>query len=100
MLQFFRIFSIASECSLQCSVLFPDSFLVSVFVGAAAAATTLVTVPKKKAFKVCATCGKSRKKDRVMLFTCSTCMKVFYCSPECQKSDWKKHKPTHPPKRK
>ena len=26
------------------------------------------------------------------LLSCSLCRNIFYCSPECQKLDWKRHK--------
>ncbi|KAK6503241.1 hypothetical protein TWF481_008270 [Arthrobotrys musiformis] len=42
----------------------------------------------------CATCGKEAGGD-VKLSKCSACMKVEYCSKECQKRDWKAHKKTH-----
>ena len=41
--------------------------------------------------KTCATCGSFGGKD-AKLMKCSGCMSTFYCSPECQKSNWKKHK--------
>lgn len=37
--------------------------------------------------RVCHVCGKPDH-----LFTCKTCEKTKYCSKECQKSDWTKHK--------
>ncbi|KAK6537031.1 hypothetical protein TWF281_001234 [Arthrobotrys megalospora] len=44
--------------------------------------------------RVCAVCGKGANGDR-QLKKCSACMKVEYCSKECQKKDWKSHKKTH-----
>lgn len=41
--------------------------------------------------KKCATCGEYGGEE-AKLMTCSGCMLVFYCSVNCQKSDWKKHK--------
>lgn len=38
--------------------------------------------------KICRTCAKQDCKKR-----CAHCKKVYYCSPECQKADWKIHKP-------
>ncbi|KAK3052705.1 hypothetical protein LTR09_006187 [Extremus antarcticus] len=35
----------------------------------------------------CATCGKANSSKQ-----CGRCRQVFYCSPECQKTDWKQHK--------
>lgn len=43
---------------------------------------------KASSFKACATCGILGKPDK-----CSGCNKVHYCSAECQKEDWKAHKP-------
>lgn len=37
----------------------------------------------------CAKCGKSGKS-----LQCSRCRKVAYCSKECQRQDWKSHKPS------
>lgn len=37
--------------------------------------------------KLCAFCSKADAAKR-----CSKCKKVFYCSAECQKADWKDHK--------
>lgn len=39
---------------------------------------------------VCANCLKAEVKLKV----CGSCKKVNYCSAQCQKSHWKKHKPT------
>jgi len=36
--------------------------------------------------KICNSCGKEAEKR------CSTCGDVFYCSVECQRSDWSTHK--------
>lgn len=40
----------------------------------------------------CATCGKTERKDGAKLLNCARCMKVKYCSRECQRADWKTHK--------
>jgi hypothetical protein len=37
--------------------------------------------------KVCEVCGKNGNAKK-----CVACLNVFYCSKECQKKDWKKHK--------
>jgi len=39
------------------------------------------------------TCGKCGKRD-VKLMRCALCKKVYYCSVECQKADWRVHKVT------
>lgn len=40
----------------------------------------------------CRICGKSKKADGSDLMNCSRCHKAKYCSKDCQKADWKKHK--------
>jgi hypothetical protein len=42
------------------------------------------------ACRVCEECGKATDGD---LLRCSRCKNVAYCNAECQKSDWKDHKP-------
>ena len=39
--------------------------------------------------KKCQVCEKTEGK----LLKCAGCEKVFYCGAECQKKDWKEHKP-------
>ena len=43
----------------------------------------------------CGTCGKSRDDCVVKadFGKCSRCMRVYYCSRECQRANWKAHKP-------
>ena len=41
---------------------------------------------EKGTAKVCNKCGNPGT------LRCSKCKKVYYCSKECQKSDWKTHK--------
>ncbi|EDQ98981.1 uncharacterized protein LACBIDRAFT_318427 [Laccaria bicolor S238N-H82] len=43
--------------------------------------------PDARKCRVCRGKGKPKIKE------CSVCQKVRYCSPECQKKDWKAHKP-------
>lgn len=43
--------------------------------------------------KCCAKCGKRRSSDN-KLSKCSRCLIVKYCSRECQRLDWKRHKRT------
>ncbi|KAK4159070.1 hypothetical protein QBC43DRAFT_304988 [Cladorrhinum sp. PSN259] len=42
--------------------------------------------------ETCRSCGKSNEKDGVTLKKCMRCQAVKYCSPACQKKDWKKHR--------
>lgn len=37
-------------------------------------------------------CRRCRKRDDVPLLKCSACMKVHYCSVECSRLDWQRHK--------
>ena len=43
----------------------------------------------------CAVCGKtgSGDKQEKPLKSCSQCKSIFYCSVDCQRADWKEHKP-------
>lgn len=40
----------------------------------------------------CRNCGKTEAKNGGVLKKCMRCLKVRYCSAECQKKDWKKHR--------
>ncbi|KAI3331261.1 hypothetical protein F4824DRAFT_504290 [Ustulina deusta] len=40
----------------------------------------------------CASCSKNKQADGGGLLNCARCMKVKYCSRECQRTDWKAHK--------
>ena len=42
---------------------------------------------KVRGTKICAVCGITAGLTR-----CSRCEKISYCGPQCQKSDWKRHK--------
>ncbi len=39
----------------------------------------------------CEKCKKTEYQDKVALKRCGRCKNVFYCSPECQKGDWRDH---------
>ncbi|PHH85901.1 hypothetical protein CDD83_11023 [Cordyceps sp. RAO-2017] len=40
----------------------------------------------------CRSCGKEKASDGGALKKCTKCLQVKYCSVECQKKDWKKHR--------
>jgi len=40
----------------------------------------------------CHVCGNLAREDGQPLLQCSRCMFAYYCSPECQRTDWKTHK--------
>jgi hypothetical protein len=40
----------------------------------------------------CRNCGRTETPDGRALKKCLRCQKVKYCSGECQKKDWKKHR--------
>ncbi|CAJ2504881.1 Uu.00g122750.m01.CDS01 [Anthostomella pinea] len=42
----------------------------------------------------CNTCGGKKGKNGAELKKCSRCSKTKYCSVECQKEDWSKHRKT------
>lgn len=42
--------------------------------------------------QLCRSCGASKAKNGAALKKCMRCLKVQYCSIECQKKDWKKHR--------
>ncbi|KAH6899519.1 hypothetical protein BKA70DRAFT_735204 [Coprinopsis sp. MPI-PUGE-AT-0042] len=54
------------------------------------AVSYLETVGRSPEARKCARC---RKKGNPHLKECSACQQVRYCSPDCQKADWKRHKP-------
>ncbi|KAF7306265.1 MYND-type domain-containing protein [Mycena indigotica] len=47
-------------------------------------------VPVLEAMESCSVCEEGGKPN---LLRCSRCTRVFYCSQECQRKDWKEHKP-------
>ncbi|KAF5310584.1 hypothetical protein D9619_007744 [Psilocybe cf. subviscida] len=48
--------------------------------------------PWSRRLKQCQSCLKSETDERPML-SCSGCKKGYYCSRQCQKADWRTHKP-------
>lgn len=46
----------------------------------------------KTAEPTCASCNKVEEIDGPALLRCSACRTAYYCSKDCQKADWKKHK--------
>jgi hypothetical protein len=47
----------------------------------------------KHANPICRPCGKNPTQNPEIKFKrCGTCQTVYYCSRECQRNDWKKHK--------
>jgi hypothetical protein len=42
--------------------------------------------------KVCRNCGKVEGIEGVTLRRCTRCLVAVYCSAECQRTDWKKHR--------
>jgi len=41
---------------------------------------------------LCHVCGVTRAEGGGPLLQCSGCRRAYYCSPACQKEDWKRHK--------
>ncbi|GAA5928553.1 hypothetical protein JCM3775_004563 [Rhodotorula graminis] len=52
----------------------------------------MASAPSSSPERACAHCHKDLE-PAVKLLTCSACKSVFYCSPDDQKLDWKRHKP-------
>ena len=42
--------------------------------------------------ETCRLCGRDKAKNGTGLLSCGRCREVKYCSVECQRKDWKKHK--------
>jgi hypothetical protein len=43
--------------------------------------------------RICSKCGKTEDEPGMTAFKrCARCKTQYYCSPECQRSDWPKHK--------
>lgn len=50
---------------------------------------------KKSVRRMCCREGCEKVESSVSEFRrCSACMSVWYCAPDCQKRDWKTHKPS------
>ena len=54
--------------------------------------TQMKAVTRQTTFKACELCSKTKISTGNSLRSCSRCMSVHYCSTECQKSDWARHK--------
>ena len=49
---------------------------------------------KQYLLKTCSRRGCTKREMQIAQFKrCAVCHAVFYCSRECQKADWKSHKP-------
>ena len=42
--------------------------------------------------KICFHCGTSEEDVGRKIMSCSRCKSIYYCSRQCQKDDWKRHK--------
>lgn len=51
-----------------------------------------VQLPAKYGVEVCGACGGKEGKEGAVLLQCAKCKGQKYCSKECQKEDWKRHK--------
>ena len=52
----------------------------------------LVCRLEKRPWEECSGCGRGPSADAAQFQRCGKCMRVSYCSRECQKSHWKTHK--------
>ena len=50
------------------------------------------TVTRQTTLKACERCSKTKVSTGKSLRRCSRCMRVHYCSVECQTKDWARHK--------
>ena len=58
-----------------------------------ATVNTIITLINKDENHVCNKCSKTTRDLKRILKKCSGCKKVYHCSKECLKADWKAHKP-------
>jgi len=49
-------------------------------------------IPRIRAYFRCATCGGAPAGKGAQLKLCGACKEERYCSPQCAKGDWKRHK--------
>lgn len=57
------------------------------------AAPARSAAPARDTLEETVMCGKCGMDVATKPLRCSRCQVIYYCSPECQKSDWKRHKP-------
>ncbi|RFU80772.1 mynd finger family [Trichoderma arundinaceum] len=68
------------------SPMYSDPYVEAVISADALAQPDLLDV------KTCGNCGKAESVEGPKLRACSGCLQTQYCSPDCQKEDWKKHR--------
>jgi hypothetical protein len=53
----------------------------------------LYNVPQRQTQKKCNKCGAVSTKAGTPLLKCNACKMARYCSSDCQKLDWRQHRP-------